>query len=118
MVMQLNIRSLLSNQVELKQLLNELSMENSAIDVLLLSETFITQKTEKLINLKGYSIHLMNKGRSKGGSTAILIKSEIKHKCRKGLEIMMEKEAELTFIEMIAKMGRNLWLEAYIEAQI
>ena len=53
-VMQLNIRSLLSNQLELKQLLNDLTLKNSAVNALLLSETFITSKTEKLINMKGY----------------------------------------------------------------
>ena len=106
-VMQLNIRSLLSNQVELKQLLNELSMKNSTVDVLLLSETFTTQKTEKLIQMKGYSTHVTNRIHSKGRGTAVLINNEIKHKCRKDLEIMIEKEVESTFIEMIAKNGKK-----------
>ena len=57
-VMQLNIRSLLSNQVDLKLLLNDLSFKNSAVDAIMLSETFITSKMEKLINMKGYSIIL------------------------------------------------------------
>ena len=78
--MQLNIRSLLSNQVELKLLLNDLSLKNSAVDALMLSETFITSKTEKLINMKGYSIHSMNRVNCKGGDTALLINKEIKHK--------------------------------------
>ena len=105
--MQLNIRSLLSNQVELKLLLNDLSLKNSAVDALMLSETFITSKTEKLINMKGYSIHIMNRENCKGGGTALLINKEIKHKRRKDLEIMTEKEAESTFIEMIAKNGKK-----------
>ena len=73
----------------------------------MLSETFITSKTEKLINMKGYSIHTMNRVNTKGGGTALLINKEIKHKQRKDLEIMTEKEAESTFIEMIAKNGKK-----------
>ena len=68
-VMQLNIRSLLSNQVDLKLLLNDLSLKNNAVDTIMLSETFITSKTEKLINMKGYSIHTTNRVNSKGGGT-------------------------------------------------
>ena len=105
--MQLNIRSLLLNQVDLQLLLNGLSLKNSAVDALMLSEMFITSKTEKLINMKGYSIHTMNRVNSKGGGTALLINKEIKHKRRKYLEIMIEKEAESTFIEMIAKNGKK-----------
>ena len=33
----------------------------------------------------------------------LLINRGIKHKCRKDLEIMTEKEAESTLIEMVAK---------------
>ena len=78
--MQLNIRSLLLNQVDLKLLLNDLSLKNSAVDALMLSEMFITSKTEKFINMKGYSIHTMNRVNSKGGGTALLINKVIKHK--------------------------------------
>ena len=115
-VMQLNIRSLLLNQLELKQLLNDLILKNSAVDVLLLSETFIMSKTEKLINMKGYSKHTSNRVNSKGGSTAILIKKEIKHKQRKELEIMTERDAESTFIEMVAKNGKKFVLGSLYQA--
>ena len=39
-VLQLNIRSSLSNQTELKQLLQNLENSNSRVDVILLCETF------------------------------------------------------------------------------
>ena len=72
-VMQLNIRSILSNQLELMRLLNELSQKHSEVDILLLCETFITSKTENLINMKGYTIHTTNRKEAKGGGTAVLI---------------------------------------------
>ena len=106
-VMQLNIRSILSNQLELKRLLNELSQKHSEVDILLLSEIFITSKTENLINMKGYMIHTTNRKEARGGGTAVLIKKGTTHKRRKDLENMVEKEAESTLIEMIAKNGKK-----------
>ena len=52
-VLQLNIRSILLNQLELKKLL-------LGVDVLLLSETFLSSKTEKLVNIRGYTVHTTN----------------------------------------------------------
>ena len=52
-------------------------------------------------------IHTTNRKESKEGGTAMLIKKEIKHKRRKDLEIMVEREAESTFIEMTAKYGKK-----------
>ena len=100
----------------MKQLLDDLILKNSAVDALLLSETFITSKTEKLINMKGYSIHTSNRVNSKGGSTAVLIKKEITQKQRKELEIMNEREAESTFIEMVAKNGKKFVLGSLYRA--
>ena len=44
LVLQLNIRSILAHQHELKQLLRDLEKKNSSIDVVLLCETFLTKK--------------------------------------------------------------------------
>ena len=49
-VLQLNIRSILANQMELKLLLNTLKNKNLNVDAVLLSETFLTDKTLKLVN--------------------------------------------------------------------
>ena len=106
-VMQLNIRSILSNQLELKRPLNELSQKHSKVDILLLSKTFITSKTENLINMKEYIIHTTNRKEAKAGGTAVLIKKGITHKRRKDFEIMAEKKAESSFLAMIAKNGKK-----------
>ena len=47
-VMQLNIRSLLTHQMKLRQLLQIMTNKNSSVDVLLLCETFLMPKTEKI----------------------------------------------------------------------
>ena len=105
-VMQLNVRGILSNQMELKKLLNDLRNRNTEVDVLLLSETFLSVNTIKLVNIKGYNIYSNHRKEHKGGGTAILIKQSIHHKRQKGLEIMQEKETESTYIEVMVKNGK------------
>ena len=73
-VLQLNIQSLLAHQDDLKDLLFQLDKRNSPVDVLLLCETFLSERTQKLINIPGYTLLSNNWKRSKGGGTAIPIK--------------------------------------------
>ena len=52
-VLQLNIRSLLSNQSMLKQLLRDLENRKSKVDLILLCETFLTSQSHRLVNFPG-----------------------------------------------------------------
>ena len=77
-VLQLNVRSLLAHQGELKDLLINLEKRNSPVDILLLCETFLTKRMHKLINIPGYTLLSNNHEQSKGGGTAILVKKPYK----------------------------------------
>ena len=68
--MQLNIQSLLMHQNELLQVL---STKNSQDDIVLLCETFLTSKTEKLAKTPGYTMICDNHKNAKGGGVAILV---------------------------------------------
>ena len=46
-VLQLNVRSLLSHQSDLRNLLHELDRRNSTVDILLLCETFLNKKNRE-----------------------------------------------------------------------
>ena len=82
MILQLNIRSLLAHQQELRQLLRTLEKRNSQIDVVLLCENFLTKKTENVVNIPGYS-HIGNYcTERKGGGVLILLKLGISYKRR------------------------------------
>ena len=48
-VIQLNVRSLLSNQTELNQLLIKLENQNSRVDIVLLCETFLSDHTFRFV---------------------------------------------------------------------
>ena len=66
-VMQLNIHSLLSYVTELKMLLTKLEQKNSSVDVILLCETFLTKKTERLVNILHYQLYPTCRSNHKGG---------------------------------------------------
>ena len=72
-ILQLNIKSLLSNITELKWLLHTLNQKRSCVDIILLCKTFLSKNTEKLVNIPDYKIICSNRSTSKGGGTAILL---------------------------------------------
>ena len=78
-VLQLNIRSILANQMELKMLLNTLKNKILNVDAVLLSETFLTDKTLKLVNLEGYILLTNHRKEHKGGGVAILLRNGVNY---------------------------------------
>ena len=88
--LQLNIRSLLSNITELKQLLITLEQKRSRVDIVLLCKTFVNQITCKLVNIPNYDIVSNHRQNNKGGGTAILIHKDITYKCQKDFEFFKE----------------------------
>ena len=107
-ILQLNIRSLLAHQHELKVLLQQLCNKNSPIDVVALSKTFLTKKVEKLVNIFGYILHSNCRTECKGGRVCFLIKKGIHYRPRRDLEEFIEKESEHIFIEIISKCGKKI----------
>ena len=55
-VLQHNIRSLLSNQTQLKELIHTLDRKESEVDLCLLCETYLSDKTKGLVNIPGYTV--------------------------------------------------------------
>ena len=53
-VLQLNIRSMLTNLSELQQLITTLDNKGTQVDLILLCETFLNKKTIKLVTILGY----------------------------------------------------------------
>ena len=76
-VIQLNIRSLLSKQAELNQLLVNLENRNSKVNLVLLCETFLNDKTRKFVNIPDYKLYKDHHKHHKGGGTAVLANNEI-----------------------------------------
>ena len=107
-VVQLNIRSLLSKQVELKLLLSDLEKRGSRVDLILLCKTFLSDSTLKLVNIPGYKLYSDHRKNHKGGGMAILVRNDIVCKRRTDLMAFQEKEIESTFIEIQSKSGKTI----------
>ena len=104
-VLQLNIRSLLAHQTELKELLQIMSNKNSTVDVILLCETFLASNTEKLAYIPGYHLVTNNRNNHKGGGVAILIREGITYKKKQELCYMIDKSV---YVDITAKNGRQI----------
>ena len=108
LILQLNIRGMLSHQDDLQLLLHTLNKNRSSIDVVLLCETFLNSKTTKFINIPGYNLIVNNRLHAKGGGTAILIKKDIKYNTCKDLDIFIEKKVESVFVEILTKSNKHM----------
>ena len=102
-VLQLNVRSLLSNQIALNQLLKDLDNRESKVDLVLMCETFLTGQTYRFINLLGYTLISNEHVSRRGGGTGILVRKEIVYKKWEDLCPFVDGEIEATFIEITAK---------------
>ena len=106
--MQLNIRGILAHQQELCQLLRDLERKGSHVDIVLLCETFLTKKTEKMFNIPGYKLIANHRPTRKGGGISILLNENIPYKRRHDLDIFEEGILESVFVEIRVKNGRKI----------
>ena len=110
LAMQLNIRSVLAHQHELKQLLQMLEKKNSRIDAVSPCETFLTKNTANMVNIPGYT-HIGNfRTKKKGGGVSILLKEGLSYKRREDLDIFQKGFTESIFVEIISKNGKKIIL--------
>ena len=107
-VMQLNVRSLLSNQSALNQLLRYLENRKSKVDLILLCETFLTGQSQRSVSFPGYKFISTECVNRKGGRTGILVREEIMYKVRADLCPFVEGMIESTFIEIVAKNRKSI----------
>ena len=107
-VLQLNIRSLLSHQQELSQLIRKVEKKNSRIDIILLCETFLSKNTYKMVSVRGFT-HLCDYRKTKkGGGVSILIREGIAYRRRQDLDVFQEGQTESIFIEVKCRNGKQI----------
>ena len=75
-VMQLNIRGIGSKQTQLLDLIDN-SIESKELDVILLSETWLTPFSPNL-NIPGYTLYRQDQIQKKGGGVAILVSNKLR----------------------------------------
>ena len=107
-VLHLNIRSLLSHQQELNQLIRTTEKKNSRIDIILLCETFLSKNTYNMVNINGFT-HLCNfRKEKKGGGVSILVRDGIAYRRRQDLDVFQEGHTESIFIEVKCRNGKQI----------
>ena len=106
--LELNIRSLLAHEIDLRHLLQNLETRNTSVDIIMLCETFLNKKTENIIKLPGYNLISNCRKENKGGGVCIFLKECINYKIRHDLSKMEEKSVEAIYVEITAKDGRKI----------
>ena len=81
----LNIRGLISKQSDVTKFLTQ-SIKRKQIDVLLLTETWLTSNNKQNIKIASYKFHGINRSHRKGGGTGILVSDQLRYKVRNDLE--------------------------------
>lgn len=101
-ILHLNIHSLLSKKSQLIDLLNKLNESGHGIDIILLCETFLTDKFVSKCKINGYSLaNWENRRKTKQGGVAIYSRKGLKTIARKDLTIFKEGYFESCFIELV-----------------
>ena len=107
-VLQLNIRGLISHKTDLQQLLNTLKLNNSTMDVVLLCETFWNEITAKQVHMPRYTLISNHRRQHKGDGTAILVREGITFTRKSELDTFTEKHVESVFIEILTKSHKHI----------
>ena len=100
--MQLNIRGIGSKKRQLIDLVDN-SVDNKEVDVVLISETWLTACSPKL-DIPGYELHRQDCSHKKGGGVAILISSKLCCIARPDLSSKLE-ESECVTLKIMLKNG-------------
>ena len=103
-VMQLNVRGISSKRDQLIDLL-ENSVRNKHVDIVLISETWLTVHSPDL-KIAGYEVYRQDRIHKKGGGVAILISSKLRCTERQDLSSKLE-ETECVTLEIKLKSGEN-----------
>ena len=78
-ILQLNVRGLLGKTSTLSQLLNH-RIKGRQLDIIILNETWLTDRTKHMVNIEGYHLETVNRTERKGGGVGFLVSKYLKYK--------------------------------------
>ena len=103
-VMQLNIRGIGSKKTQLLDLIDN-STDHKELDVILLSETWLTPFSPNL-NIPGYTLHRHDRLQKKGGGVAILVSNKLRCNVLDGINSDLP-ETECLAVSVSLRNGGN-----------
>ena len=77
--MQYNIRGLLGKQRDLTSFLSKCTIQGR-VDVVILSETWLTKESESRVNVPGYEYYGVPRKSKKGGGVGFLVRNTVAYK--------------------------------------
>ena len=101
MVLQLNIRGVISKLSTLSSIINACSTD-SKVDIILLCETWLTSDMKDLVQIPGYEFVSIECENKKGGGVGILISEELHYK-RINKYNFVSNHLESLFVEILSK---------------
>ena len=78
------------------------------IDLILLCETFLTEKNKNCYPLEGHAFTQLNRSTRSGGGVCIYAKEQLKFNFRNDLSLFDEHNFESIFIELECEKGKNI----------
>jgi len=97
-LMHLNARSLLNKNENLTEFLNQFNFQ---FDVVGVSETWLTEYNQHLVDIDGYIYNGMSRENKKGGGVGLYVKNNINYKTRHDVINNSSSNLELFGIEII-----------------
>ena len=102
-VLQWNIRGLLGKKDILHTLMTHKNNQRP-LDIGIISETWLTDRTQSFANIPGYHLITSNRTHKKGGGVGLLVSSRLKYRERPDLTDN-STSTENCFIEVLSKTG-------------
>lgn len=102
----LNIHSVPNKFQDLKELLDLLNDKNLLPDIVLMCETFLTERNYTRYSINKFDLVSKYRHNKRGGGVSIMIKSGIKYFERNDLSVFEEGKFESVFIE-ISRQGKD-----------
>ena len=95
----------MKSAISLKLLLDEMLQGNIVVDIILLCETFLNQKSVQLVNPPSYKYYYKNRNNRPGGGVLIFVKNNIP--VIKELDTLFNNVTESLFLKV--KVGSRIY---------
>ena len=110
-VMQLNIRGIGSKKTQLLDLIDN-STDHKEVDVILLSETWLTPYSPNL-NIPGYTLYRQDRLQKKGGGVAILVSNKLRCNVLEGINSNLPETECLAVSVPLRNGGNSIFCSMY-----
>ena len=114
-ILHINARSLVKN---FDSILIYIASLQHTFTVIAISETWITDSNDSLINIPGYNRVLNNRTEGRGGGVALFILNSLTFTIKSNCIVNVNGEVESIFVDISSKFIKRKQLELYTKLRI